>query len=168
MFERRSIEAQAPYLYVREKRVRRVEYQPTDVQIQIIDSSRAILCLPSDLVYFVLWHLQMRVRRAEQNVQNRCPRASFRYCVQRQHLQLIPAAQVHTTHTLLLSVLSFKKVSGFKAGLTRRELLSTHHLLLLAEWFTVPARVVIIEFAEDCDRDDDIWSSPGPSLRFTC
>jgi hypothetical protein len=29
--------------------------------------------------------------------------------------------------------------------LTRRELLSTHHLLLFAEWFTVPARVDIID-----------------------
>jgi hypothetical protein len=60
------------------------------------------------------------------------------------------------------------KISGLKTGLTRRELVSTHHLLLLAEWFTVPALVDIIEFVEDCDRDDDIWSSPGPSLRFTC
>lgn len=32
--------------------------------------------------------------------------------------------------------------------LTRFELLSTHHLLLLAEWLTVPVRVDIIELSE--------------------
>lgn len=49
--------------------------------------------------------------------------------------------------------------------LTRFELLSTHHLLLLAEWFTVPARVVMIELPEDSDV---ICNSPGPSLRLIC
>ena len=53
------------------------------------------------------------------------------------------------------------KILGDDIGLTRRELLSTHHLLLFAELFTVPARVDIIE-------SPDIWRSPGPSFKFTC
>ena len=52
---------------------------------------------------------------------------------------------------------------------TRLELVSIHHLLLLVEWFSVPALVAItvdsvvllLATVDSCRR-------PGPSLRFTC
>ena len=50
------------------------------------------------------------------------------------------------------------------ARLTLRELPSTHHLLLFAEWFSVPARLATTGDARGADR----CRRPGPNLRLTC
>lgn len=52
-----------------------------------------------------------------------------------------------------------------RLALTRRALLSIHHRAPFGEWFSSPARVVMIE---DSPEGLDCCRSPGPSLRLTC
>ena len=52
--------------------------------------------------------------------------------------------------------------------LTRRELLSIHHLLRFAEWCSSPARVAITVSSVLLAVTAENCCKPGPSLRLTC